>query len=277
MTHGPARVSDRDRAAGSDGDPPSVSDRDAASTTNRDSARVGIAGPHDHPVFSTVAERLRDRGHEVTWFDPTEPIGTETLRGLSLFLAKRNRPASVRALAAAERLGVATWNSATSAMVCVHHVTQLCALAGVGFTVPPVTVDPPSGDYVAKDRFHWGGSPRVNGEGDVYEPLLDAAPTDFKYYAVDDGEGVAVTVVRATSKLHGEKRVLGTAEAKPGHVARIEHLMDRLEVRGVGVDLVRVGDDWYAVDLNPCPSYAGAGMTDALVRSIESALPRRSA
>ena len=235
--------------------------------------RLGVAGPADHPVFGPIADRLRDRGVAVTWFDPTEPVPEAALRDLDLFLAKRTRPASVRALVAAERLGVPTWNSATSAMVCVHHVTQLCALAGAGFRVPPVSCSPPAGDYVAKAGLHWGPAPAVNGEGDVYEPLLDADPVDYKYYAVDDGDDVQLAVVRASSKLHGEKRVRGTGPVDPGHAGRIEWLLDRLEMAGVGIDLVRAGSDWYAVDLNPCPSFRGAGLADALLRSILRRLP----
>ena len=236
---------------------------------------IGIAGPSDHPVFAQVVDRIRDRGVTVTWFDPTEPIPEAAIRPLSLFVAKRNRPASIRGLCTAARLGVPTWNSATSAMVCVHHVTQLCALAGVGFRVPPVTVEPPGGDYVAKDALHWGGDPVVNGTGEVYEPLLAADPIDHKYYAVADGDEVAVRVVRATSKLHGEKQVVGRGGVIDEHVRRIERLLGLLEMRGVGVDLIRADGDWYAVDLNPCPSFGGAEMVDELVGSLVNATRHR--
>jgi hypothetical protein len=237
-----------------------------------DPARIGITCRSSHPVFSSVAERLRTRGHVVTFFDPEVPVDEDELAALSLFVNKQTRPASVRALVAAERLGVPTWNSATGVLVCVSRFSQLCALAGVGFDVPRASTAKPDGDYVAKNRYHWNMSPSVNGEGDVYEELLPADPVDYKYYVVDDGSTYRTAVLRATSKLWGPKRVLGRADPVPRHVDRIATLMDRLDVCGVGVDLIRVDDRWYAVDLNPCPSFERTGLEEALTNSIESCL-----
>lgn len=233
---------------------------------------IGIAGPADHPVFSVVADRLRDRDHEIAFFDPHDDVPRDVLAGLSAFVVKRTRPASVRSLVAAERLGVPTWNSATGVMCCVSHLVQLRALAHVGFTVPACSVEEPDGPYVAKSRYHWGPDPEVRGEGAVYEPLLDAEPVDYKYYAVDDGEGLRTTVLRATSKLDGEKRILGEGTPVPAHVDRLPDLVSLLGMRGLGVDLVRVGEEWYAVDLNPCPSFERAGLVENLVASIEACL-----
>jgi glutathione synthase/RimK-type ligase-like ATP-grasp enzyme len=111
-------------------------------------------------------------------------------------------------------------------------------------------------------------SPELNGEGDLYEEYLPAAKIDYKYYVVDDGERLHARVLRATSKLFGEKRVVGEAEPVPAHVERIGDLMSRTEMRAVGVDFVLVDEDWYAVDLNPCPSFRGTGLEDALTDSI---------
>jgi glutathione synthase/RimK-type ligase-like ATP-grasp enzyme len=237
-------------------------------------SRVGITCRPDHPVFSAVAERLAARGYDVAFFDPEETVDDEELAALSLFVSKQTRPASVRTLVAAERLGVPTWNSATGVLVCVSRFSQLCALAGVGFDVPRATTERPEGDYVAKNRYHWNMSPEVNGEGDVYEELLPADPVDYKYYVVDDGSTHRAAVLRATSKLWGPKRVLGTVDPVPRHVERIATLMDRLGMRGVGVDVLRVDDCWYAVDLNPCPSFGQTGLETALTDSIESCLDR---
>jgi len=235
-------------------------------------ARIGITCPPDHPVFSVVGDRLADRGHEVVYFDPTTDIPPADLAALSVLVGKRTRPASVRALVAAERRGVPTWNSATGVMACIAHLTQLCVLSGVGFTVPEATLDPPGGDHVAKGRYHWDSSPTVNGRADVYEPLLAADPVDYKYYAVDDGTDLHLEVLRATSKLYGDKEVIGTADPEPAHVEGIRALLARLGMRGLGVDLVRTEDGWYAVDLNPCPSFAHTGLVDALVDSVEDCL-----
>jgi hypothetical protein len=238
-----------------------------------DAARIGITCPDDHPVFSVVGERLRERGHRVTNYDPNAPIASDELERLALLVGKQTRPASVRALLASERLGVATWNSATGVLACVSRFSQLCLLSGVGFAVPTASGSPPDGDYVAKALYHWDMTPEVNGEGDVYEELLAADPVDYKYYVVHDGSTYRTAVLRATSKLWGPKRLLGEADPVPDHVDRITSLMDRLGMRGIGVDLIRADDRWYAVDLNPCPSFAETGLEGALVDSIESALP----
>lgn len=237
-----------------------------------DAAHIGITVPSDHPVFSVVGDKLSDRGHTVSYFDPNEPIDPDELVSLSLLVSKRTREESVRAVMQAERLGVPTWNSATGVVACVSRFSQLCLLSGVGFDVPAASRSKPSGDYVAKSLYHWDMSPEMNGEGDVYEELLPAEPIDFKYYVVRDGSTYRTTVLRATSKLWDEKRVLGETDPVPEHVTQITALMERLDMRGIGVDLVRTDDGWYAVDLNPCPSFKQTGLEDALVNSIESCL-----
>lgn len=237
-----------------------------------DSAHIGITVPDDHPVFSVVGDKLSNHGHEVSYFDPNEPIDPDELASLSLLVSKRTREESVRAVIQAEQLGVPTWNSATGVVACVSRFSQLCLLSGVGFDVPAASRSKPSGDYVAKRLFHWDMSPEVNGDGDIYEELLPAEPIDFKYYVVHDGSAYRTTVLRATSKLWDAKRVLGETDPVPEHVDRITALMKRLDMRGVGVDLIRTDEGWYAVDLNPCPSFKQTGLEDALVDSIESCL-----
>jgi glutathione synthase/RimK-type ligase-like ATP-grasp enzyme len=230
--------------------------------------RIGITCRPDHDVFSTVAARLVERGYAVTFFDAERPVSQSLLTDLALFVSKSTRPASVESLLRAERAGVPTWNSATGVAACVSRFSQLCLLAGVGFAVPDASRSKPAGRYVAKNLYHWNMSPELNGEGDLYEEYLPAEPIDYKYYVVDDGERLHVRVLRATSKLFGEKRVIGEADPVDDHVDRIGDLMRRLGMRAVGVDLVRVDDDWYAVDLNPCPSFRDTGLTDALAASI---------
>ena len=234
--------------------------------------RVGITCSSDHPTFGAVGDVLAERGYAVTYLDAERPIDRGTLAGLSGFVTKHTRPASVRALVAAERLGVPTWNSATGVLACVSRLSQLCVLSGVGFPVPSASRSRPAEPYVAKGLYHWEPGATVNGEGAVYEELLDVDPVDYKYYVVDDGRTRRTVVLRAASKLRGEKRVLGEAEPVAAHVARIEALMDRLGMRGVGVDLVRTDDGWYAVDLNPCPGFEGTGLEGALADSVESCL-----
>lgn len=234
-----------------------------------DPERIGITAPSDHPVFSVVGKRLSERGYTVSYFDANTPIDREELEGLALFVHKRTRPASVRAVIMAERLGVSTWNSATGVVACVSRFSQLCLLTGVGFAIPTASRTKPTGDYVAKGLYHWDTSPEVNGDGDVYEELLPADPIDFKYYVVDTGTSYRTTVLRATSKLWGEKRVLGVTDPIQEHVDRITSLMKRLDMRSIGVDVIRTDDGWYAVDINPCPSFAQTGLESALVDSME--------
>lgn len=178
----------------------------------------------------------------------------------------------MRTLVAAERLGVPTWNSATGVSVCVSRFSQLCALSGVGFDTPIASRTQPATDYVAKGLYHWQMSPEVNGDGDVYEELLPADPIDYKYYVVNTGATHRTVVLRATSELWGEKRVLGKTDPDPDHETQIVSLMERLGTYGIGVDLIRVDDTWYAVDLNPCPSYLGTDLEGALAASIKARL-----
>lgn len=241
--------------------------------TREPQRKIGITCRPDHPTFSTVATRLGKRGYAVSFLDADRRVDPEVLTDLSLFVSKKTRPASVQSLVLAERLGVPTWNSATGVSVCVSRFSQLCALAGVGFAVPRAWSHPPDGDYVAKNRYHWEMNPVLNGEGDVYEEYLPADSVDYKYYVVDSGSTLHVRVLRATSKLFGPKRVLGRTEPIPAHVDRIERLMTQLGMRALGVDLIRVHGSWYAVDLNPCPSFSGTGLEDALVDSIDAAVP----
>ncbi|WP_440991797.1 histidine kinase [Haloarchaeobius baliensis] len=232
--------------------------------------RIGITSDPEHPVFSVVGDRLVADGFDVRYFDATRTLPVDVLDGLAAFVTKHTRPGSVRSLVAAERHGVPTWNSATGVQVCISRLSQLCALETVGFHVPDVTRTKPDCDYVAKGLYHWDDVLEINGDGDVYEPLLPCERVDYKYYTVHDGERYRTVVLRATSKLDGEKTIVGRADPVPEHVDRIETLMDTLGMRGIGVDLVRTADRWYAVDLNPCPGFGGTGLEAVLADSIAS-------
>lgn len=231
---------------------------------------MGLVCRRDHEVFGAVARRLEAAGLTVTFFDPGTPIATESLADLSLLVNKAAHPESFRALAWAERHGLPTWNGYETALLAFRLVGYR-ALEWVGFEVPPVSTTPPAGPHLTKRIVDW--NPAVDTPVPVFhQELVDARPVDYKYYAVDDGTTCRTVVLRATSKLWGEKRILGEAEPLSEHARRIETLMDRLGMRALGVDLVRADGTWYAVDLNPCPSFRGTGLTDALVASIESCL-----
>ena len=240
-------------------------------TTSR--GRIGITCRSHHPVFSVVADRLASRGFDVAFLDPEHRIVVEDVSDLSLLVTKSTRPATVRALMDAERHGVPTWNSATGVMVCASRLCVLCALEHVGFRVPAVyPTRPETGEYVAKSHYHWGDPPNLNGNGDIYEELLPIDPIDYKYYVVHDGVEYRTVTVRATSKLFGSKHVVGTTEPVQEHVDGIQRLMARLGMRAIGVDFVSVDEDYYAVDVNPCPSFKQTGLETALVDSIVSSI-----
>lgn len=243
--------------------------------TSGTSALIGFNGRREHEVFSVVCDYLQDRGHHVTYLDATRTLDPGTIQELDVLVNKSTRPGSVRSLIRAERFGVSTWNSATGVSICAARPTQLCALAGMGFETPAVLPGPADEDYVAKSRFHWGPPPTINGEGDLYEELLDVEPIDYKYYLVDTGDDIQVCLVRATSKLvETEKRVLGTGTPEEALIRSLRRLLSVLEMRALGVDFVRTTDGrWVAVDLNPGPSFRETGLERQLADSIEACLP----
>ncbi|MFB6104462.1 MAG: hypothetical protein ABEJ57_05170 [Halobacteriaceae archaeon] len=237
-----------------------------------ETGHIGITVEAGHPFFSEIGDRLAERGHTVSFLDPETVVPRSTLAELSLFVSKRTRPASIASLRSAADLGVTTWNSPTGVIAAATRFSQLCLLEGVGFDVPAAGRTKPAGEYVAKGRYHWSGPPERGGEGDIYEELLAADPIDFKYYVVDTGDDYEAAVVRATSKPWDEKRIVGTTDPDPTIVDRITTLLSHLDMRGIGVDVLHTPDGWYAVDLNPCPSFVGTDLERAVLTSIEDCL-----
>ena len=231
---------------------------------------LGLICPSDHAVFGPVARRLCERGVTVEFFDPGVNVEPERLADLDLLVNKKVRWASIRALEDAYRAGVPAWNDYVATMLCLNRLSQLRALAVAGFAVPDVRVDRPARPYVAKDFLDFEG-PRLNGEGDFYQPLLDFDGIDHKYYAVDDGETVRTAVVRFRSKLFGERERLGQGTVDPRVHTRLERLLQFTGARGLGVDVVEVGDEPYAIDANPATSFKHTGLDEALVDSLATA------
>lgn len=250
----------------------------------RVSPRIGIVCNHDHDVFSVVGERLRERGYAVCFFEPGRPIAPPTIDGLDLLANKKVDPESFRALRYAGRSGVATWNGYTTVVLGARPV-GLRALAAVGFRVPATTFEKPAGSYVAKTLFDWHFEPDpvVGGDGAVYQELLDADPFDDKYYAIDDGDGIDVTVLRTTSKLRGEKEPVGEVDPDPRLADNVRRLMERTDTQAIGVDVVHADGDAYAVDVNPAMSFRHADREAELADSMAARLrptadpPARSA
>lgn len=227
-------------------------------------------------MFSVVARRLRGRNVAVRFFEPGRAVGDEELTDLTLLMNKKVDPHSYRALRRAESLGIRTWNGTTT-MLLGARLVGYHVLERAGARVPPVTLEKPDGDYVAKTYFDWHfhPDPELNGEGDVYQELVEADPVDYKYYAVDTGDDVVVRVLRARSKLRGEKEPLGIESPDPEPAEQVREVMRLTDTQAIDVDFVEADGQYWAVDVNPAMSFRGASMKDELVESVLATLPDR--
>ncbi|WP_327051889.1 ATP-grasp domain-containing protein [Halomicrococcus gelatinilyticus] len=238
--------------------------------------RIGLLCDDDQPVFTTVAERLRDAGHAVQFLDPRAALSTSDIDDLSLLVNKQVFPHVFPALRHARRTGTCLWNDLPATIAFGSRLIGLAALEAVGFRTPPVRFDEPDGEYVAKDYFIWNSDPELNGDGDFYQELIPTEPVDYKYYAVHDGSRVQTAGRRVTSKLYGPKRFLSRAQDRPGLTSRLRHLVERADLRGVGVDFVKDDQDrFWAVDINLAAGYRNTGLESALYESIVASLPAR--
>ncbi|WP_321112802.1 D-alanine--D-alanine ligase family protein [Halorussus salinisoli] len=77
-----------------------------------------------------------------------------------------------------------------------------------------------------------------------------------------------------TSKLYGPKRFLSHARARPRLTARLRHLVEQADLRGVGVDFVKDDQNrFWAIDVNLAAGYRNTGLEPALYESIIACLP----
>lgn len=231
---------------------------------------IGVICEPDHPVFWPVAERLAARGFDVRFFRPDEQVQQADLDELSALVNKKIRPASFAALHYADRTGIPTWNGfvATTALSC--RLIALNALEAVGCRVPDVWFEKPDCEYVAKTLYSWDGAPTLGGEGDFYQKRIKTDPIDYKYYAVDDGRETHVRALAVRSKLTGTKELVGQTDIDVSLAARVRELLDRFRARSIGVDFVDGDDGFYALDVNPAPSFNGTGMGRNIADSIAS-------
>lgn len=251
----------------------------SATPTGGQRGPIGLICNTDHHTFGPVADRLRERGYDVEFFEPGVDLSPGDVERLELLVNKKVEPASFRALRYADAHGIPTWNGATTLLLGSRFV-GLTALEAAGFRVPPVSFDPPAGAYVAKQLFDWhtDAVPTIGGDGDFYEPLLPTDPFDFKYYVVDDGVTRHVKCVLARSKLYGEKSCLGLVTPDPEIVTKLRRLLDLTGARALGVDVIISEGENYAIDVNPAMSFRDAEMvgviTDSIVDCVRSAPPR---
>jgi hypothetical protein len=238
-----------------------------------DAEQIGILCADDQPVFATVARRLRDAGHTVRFFDPRSELSPSHIDDLALLVNKQVFPLNLPALRYARRTGTPLWNNLVAMIALSARLIGLRALEAVGFYVPRITFEKPEGEYVAKPYYIWHGDAELNGEGGFYQELIPTEPVDYKYYAVNDGARVHTTAKRVTSKLYGSKRFLSQVRPRPTLTRCLRRLVNRLDLRGVGVDFVKDDEDqFWAVDVNLAAGYRDSGLESALRRSMRVSL-----
>ncbi|MEF8775786.1 MAG: hypothetical protein V5A43_04690 [Haloarculaceae archaeon] len=228
------------------------------------------------PVFSDVAERLRNAGFHVRFFHPQAPLSPGQNADLSVIVNKKTLPSALPTLRHAHRTEPVLWNNLQAVILFSSRLVGLRALSEVGFLTPEVTFEKPDGEYVAKGYYIWNDEPELNGEGDFYQELIPTEPVDYKYYAVTDGERIHVAGRCVTSKLYGEKQFLSQIQIRPALAASLRELVERFNRRGVGVDLVKDddGQSW-AGDVNLAAGFRDTGLKPALTDSVISSLPSR--
>jgi len=235
---------------------------------------IGILCQKHKPVFSEVAERLRNAGFRIRFFHPQSHLSPGQIADLSLIVNKKTLPNALPALRHARQEGTPLWNNLQATILFSSRLVGLQALSEMGFCTPEVTFEKPDGEYVAKGYYIWNDEPELNGEGDFYQELIPTEPVDYKYYAVSDGEQIHVAGRRVTSKLYGQKQFLGQIQIRPALAASLRQLVERFDLRGVGVDLVKDDDGQYwAVDVNLAAGFRDTGLEPALTKSIIASLP----
>lgn len=241
-------------------------------------ASIGFICARSHEVFGPVGEALEEAGVPVVFFEPGRPVSPEAIEGLSLLVNKKLGPETYRALAEAERRGVRTWNGYPAVLLGARAI-GMQALERVGFAVPETTREPPPCPYVAKSAFDWhlAPDPEPYGHAALYQPLLPADPIDYKYYAVDDGQRIHVRVLRARSKLYGDKEALDLVPPDPVLAARVRGLMELVGAQALGIDVVYVDGTPYAVDVNPAMSFRYTGLEAEIAASLRHAAIDRPA
>ncbi|WP_255169265.1 hypothetical protein [Natrononativus amylolyticus] len=239
-----------------------------------DADLIGILCDDDQPVFTAIARCLRGAGHEVQFFDPRSELSPGHIDDVALLVNKQVFPHNLPALRFARRTGTPLWNNLIATVALSSRLIGLRALEAVGFRTPQMTFEKPKFEYVAKPYYIWDGDVELNGEGGFYQELIATDPVDYKYYAVDNGTRVQTAVKRVTSKLYGPKRFLNQVRPRPMLARRLRRLVNRLDIRGVGVDFVKDDEDqFWAVDVNLAAGYRNSGVEPALCQSIRASLP----
>jgi hypothetical protein len=241
-----------------------------------DDEQIGILCSDGQPVFTAVANYLRNAGHTVRFFDPRSKLSPGHVDDLDLLVNKQVFPLNLPALRYARQTGTPLWNNLVATIALSSRLIGLRALEAVGFRTPRISFKKPEFPYVAKPYYVWYGDVELNGEGEFYQELIPTDPVDYKYYALNGGARVQTAAKRVTSKLYGPKRFLNQVHPRPTLTRRLRRLVNRLDLQGVGVDFVKDGEGrFWAVDVNFAAGYRDSGLESALCESISMALPDR--
>jgi len=230
---------------------------------------IGVLADPDHPVFGGAAERLAARGFYVDLYPPADGVEREGLADLDAFAVADLGPDAIEALRRADGLGVETLNGAFAATALGSRLVAYHALAGLGCPVPRVwTSAPTQGPTRRRGRFRW---PDPRGpDGGFHQEVLPADAVRQRYYAVDDGVETHVTAIGLKRRLRERSRIVEDVEVEVERATRLRTLLERFGARTVAVDFAGVDGEWYAIDVDPAPSYAHAGMERHLADALAS-------
>jgi len=230
---------------------------------------IGVLADPDHHVFGGAAERLAARGFHVDLYPPADGITVDEVEALDAFAVAELRPGAVAALRHADSVGVETLNGVVATTALGSRFVAHHALEGVGCQVPRVWArEPPDASTRPRDLFRWPDA--RSPAGGYFQEVLPAAPVRHRYYAVDDGVETHVTALGLKTRLREHARVFEEAEVDVERATRLRTLLDRFDARTVAVDFAGLDGEWYAVDVDPAPSYLHADMERHLADALAS-------
>ncbi|MFB6307707.1 MAG: hypothetical protein ABEH35_00105 [Haloarculaceae archaeon] len=230
---------------------------------------IGLICDPDDAVFGRVAERLSARGFVVRFIEPGEPVDRGDIDDLSALANRHLRPASFDALRYADTTGTPTWNGFFPTTALASRFVSLTALEAVGCRVPEMLTDEPDGESTARARYRWIAA--LSGtDGQFYQQPVGSGDVTYRYYAVDDGRETHLRARTLRSELHGEETVFDEVDVDVTIATSVRELLERFGARALTVDFVRESGEYYAVDVDPTPSFVGSGMDRILADSLAS-------
>lgn len=230
---------------------------------------IGVIADPEDPAFGGAGERLAARGFGVRYFPPGERIPRTAIDDLAALAAARVDPGAVSALHYADRSAVETFNGYLPTTALGNRLLALHALEAVGCRVPETWLDEPAdADAVFRYRERWPGT-REDAPGFYQERVADE-PLRHRYYAVDDGVETHVTAIELRTELGEHEHVVEETDVVVERATRMREVLDSFEARALCVDFVRGEDEWYAVDVDPTPTFAHADMERHLADAMAS-------